>query len=335
MNRSKQAGMAIKTAVVFLVGLTFGLLHVSEAQQPKRVPRIGYVSSGDPSTEPRLAAFRRGLRDLGYIEGKNILVEYRYAEGKPEEVPGFVAELVQLKVDVLVVGYLPAIHAAKQATKTIPIVMVTPVDPVASGIVDSLARPGGNITGLTRFTGDLKKRRLELLKEVVPRISRVGVLWDADNESAAIAFKEYEAAARALKIPLQSLAVRGPHPDFEGAFQAAAKERASALITIRDALINRYRKRIADRAIKNRQPSMYEGREYVEDGGLMSYAVSDAENYRRAATYVDKILKGTKPADLPVEQPAKFELVINLKTAKQIGLTIPANVLARADKVIK
>jgi putative tryptophan/tyrosine transport system substrate-binding protein len=327
--------MAIKITIVFLVGLAFGSVHVSEAQQPKKVPRIGYVSSGDPSTEPRLAAFRRGLRDLGYIEGKNIQVEYRYIEGKPDEVPGLVTELVQLKVDVLVVGFLPAIHAAKQATKTIPIVMVTPVDPVASGIVDSLARPGGNITGVTRFTGDLKKHRLELLKEAVPRISRVGVLWDADNESAAIAFKEYEAAARALKIPLQSLAVSGPHPDFEGAFRAATKERASALITIRDALINRYRKRIADRAIKNRQPSMYEGSEYVEDGGLMSYAVSDVENYRRAATYVDKILKGTKPADLPVEQPAKFELVINLKTAKQIGLTIPANVLARADKVIK
>jgi len=335
MSRSKQAGMAIKTIVVCLVGLAFGLLHVSEAQQQKKVPRIGYVSSGDPSTELRLAAFRRGLRDLGYIEGKNIRVEYRYAEGKPDEVPGLVAELVQLKVDVLVVGYLPAIHAAKQATKTIPIVMVTTVDPVASGIVDSLARPGGNITGVTRLSRDLKQKRLELLKEVIPRISRVGVLWDADNENAAIAFKEYEAAARALKIPLQSLAVRGPHPDFEGAFQAAAKERASALITIRDALINRYRRRIADRAIKNRQPSMYEGSEYVEDGGLMSYAVSDAENYRRVATYVDKILKGKKPADLPVEQPATFELVINLKTAKQIGLTIPANVLARADKVIK
>jgi putative tryptophan/tyrosine transport system substrate-binding protein len=327
--------MAIKTAVVFLVGLAFGFVYISEAQQPKKVPRIGYVSSGDPSTEPRLAAFRRGLRDLGYIEGKNILIEYRYAEGKPDEVPGLVAELVQLKVDVLVIGFLPAIHAAKQATKTIPIVMVTPVDPVASGIVDSLARPGGNITGLTRFTGDLKKRRLELLKETVPGISRVGVLWDADNENAAIAFKEYEAAARALKIALQSLTLQGPHPDFEAAFQAAVKGHASALITIRDALINRYRKRIADRAIKNRQPSIYEGSEYVEDGGLMSYAISDAENYRRAATYVDKILKGTKPADLPVEQPAKFELVINLKTAKQIGLTIPANVLARADKVIK
>ena len=327
--------MAIKTAVVFLVGLVFGFVYISEAQQSKKVPRIGYVSSGDPSTEPRLAAFRRGLRDLGYIEGKNILIEYRYAEGKPNEVPGLVAELVQLKVDVLVIGFLPAIHAAKQATKTIPIVMVTPVDPVASGIVDSLARPGGNITGLTRFTGDLKKRRLELLKETVPGISRVGVLWDADNENAAIAFKEYEAAARALKIALQSLALQGPHPDFEAAFQAAVKGRASGLITIRDALINRYRKRIANLAIKNRQPSIYEGSEYVEDGGLMSYAVSDAGNYRRAATYVDKILKGTKPADLPVEQPAKFELVINLKTAKQIGLTIPANVLARANKVIK
>ena len=327
--------MAIKTTVVFLLGLALGLVHVSEAQQPKKVPRIGYVSSGDPSTEPRLAAFRRGLRDLGYVEGKNIQVEYRYVEGKLNQVPDLVTELVQLKVDVLVVGFLPAIHAAKQATKTIPIVMVTTVDPVASGIVDNLARPGGNITGVTRLTGDLKKRRLELLKEAVPRVSRVGVLWDAANESAAIAFKEYETAARALKIPLQSLEIRGPHPDFEGAFQAAAKGRASALITIRDALINRYRKRIVNLAIKNRLPSMYEGSEYVEDGGLMSYAASDAENYRRAATYVDKILKGTKPADLPVEQPAKFELVINLKAAKQIGLTIPPNVLAQADKVIK
>jgi ABC-type uncharacterized transport system substrate-binding protein len=321
--------------VVFLVGLAFGLVHLSEAQQPTKVPRIGYVSSGDPSTEPRLGAFRRGLRELGYIEGKDIQIEYRYIEGKPEQVSGLVAELVQLKVDLLVLGYLPAIHAAKQATKTIPIVMVTVVDPVASGIVDSLARPGGNITGLTRLTRDLKKRRLELLKEVVPRISRVGVLWDTGNENADIAFKEYEAAAHSLKISLQSLAVRGPHPDFEGAFQAAAKERASALLTIRDALINLYRKRITERAIKNRQPSMYEGSEYIEDGGLMSFSVSDAENYRRAATYVDKILKGAKPADLPVEQPAKFELVINLKTAKQIGLTIPSKVLARADKVIK
>jgi putative tryptophan/tyrosine transport system substrate-binding protein len=320
---------------IMLLILCAILLASAEAQETKKIPRIGYVSSGDPSTQPLLEAFRRGLRDLGYVEGKNIQVEYRYAEGKQNEVPGLVTDLVQLKVDALVIGYLPAIYAAKQATKTIPIVMVTPVDPVASGIVNSLARPGGNITGVTRLTRDLKKQRLELLKEVVPRISRVGILWNAGNENAGLAFKEYETAAQPLKIPLQSLTVRGPHPDFESTFQAAAKERVSGLVTIRDALFNRYRKRIADRAIKNRQPSIYEGSEYVEDGGLMSYAASDAESYRRAATYVDKILKGAKPADLPVEQPAKFELVINLKAAKQIGLTIPPKVLARADKVFK
>jgi putative tryptophan/tyrosine transport system substrate-binding protein len=327
--------MKKKIMVLTLCAILLALCASAEAQQTKKIPRIGYVSSGDPSTEPRLATFRRGLRDLGYIEGKNIQVEYRYVEGKPGPVEGLVTELVQLKVDVLVIGYLPAIHAAKQATKTIPIVMVTVVDPVANGIVDSLARPGGNITGVTRLTRDLKKQRLELLKEVVPRISRVGILWNAGNENAGLAFKEYETAAQPLKIPLQSLTVRGPHPDFESTFQAAAKERVSGLVTIRDALFNRYRKRIADRAIKNRQPSIYEGSEYVEDGGLMSYAASDAESYRRAATYVDKILKGAKPADLPVEQPAKFELVINLKAAKQIGLTIPPKVLARADKVFK
>jgi len=335
MSRSKQAGMTIKTFVVVLVGLAFGLVRVSEAQQPKKVPRIGYVSSADPSTEPQLAAFRRGLRELGYIEGKNIQLEYRYAEGKVNQVQSLVTELVQLKVDLLVVGFLPAIYAAKDATKTIPIIIVTPGDPVAGGIVDSLAHPGGNITGVTRLTRDLKKRRLELLREVVPRISSVAILWDAGNQNADIAFREYETAARALKIPIQSLAVRGPHPNFEEAFQTAATGPASALITIRDELINRYRKRIAETAIKNRRPSMYEGSEYVEDGGLMSYAVSDTEGYRRAAAYVDKILKGTKPADLPVEQSAKFELVINLKTARQIGLTIPPNVLGRADKVIK
>jgi putative tryptophan/tyrosine transport system substrate-binding protein len=336
-KRSETKQSHKKIMVLTLCAILLALCASAAAQQAKKIPRIGYVSSGDPSSEPRLAAFRRGLQDLGYIEGKNIQVEYRYVEGKPEQVERLVTELVQLKVDVLVVGYLPAIHAAKRVTKTIPIVMVTPVDPVTNGIVDSLARPGGNITGLTRLTRDLKKQRLELLKEVVPRLSRVGILWNAGNENASLAFKEYETAARALNIPLplQSLALRGPHPEFEGAFQAAAKERVSGLITIRDALFNRYRKRIADRAIKNRQPSIYEGSEYVEDGGLMSYAASDAESYRRAATYVDKILKGAKPADLPVEQPAKFELVINLKAAKQIGLTIPPKVLARADKVFK
>jgi putative ABC transport system substrate-binding protein len=246
-----------------------------------------------------------------------------------------VAELVQLKVDVFIIGTLVAIRAAKQAGTTIPIVMVLSVDPVATGLVDSLARPGGNITGLTNLARDLSGKRLELFKEVVPEISRVGVLRDAGDPSAALGFKEYEAVARALKVDLQSLEVRGPNPDLETAFQAAAKGRASALITIRGTLFNRFPKRIADLAIKNRLPSMHEGIQYVEPGGLMSYATNDADQWRRAATYVDKILKGAKPADLPVEQPTKFEFVINLKTAKQIGITIPPNVLARADKVIR
>ena len=245
------------------------------------------------------------------------------------------AELVQLKVDVLVVPLLSAIRAAKQATKTIPIVIVTTVDPVATGIVDSLARPGGNITGLTRLTRDLSGKLLELLTEVVPRLSHVGILWDASDPGTATGFKEYEAAARGLKIQLQSLDVRGPNPDLEGAFQTAVNGRASAVITITNNLLFRNSKRIADLAIKNRLPSMYEGSAWIEAGGLMSYSANDAESFRRAAYYMDRILRGTKPADLPVEQPRKFELIINLETAKQIALTIPPNVLARADRVIK
>src|SRR5262245_25868081 len=323
--------------VVWLVTL---LLLVSatfvEAQQPAKIPLIGFIESGTPSSSSgRIEAFRQGLRDLNYIEGKNILVEYRYAEAKNERFPSIVAELVQLKVDVLVSHSLTVIRTAKQATKTIPIVMAIPDDPVATGLVDSLAHPGGNITGLTRLSRELSGKRLELLKETVPRMSRVGVLRDADNSGVAIGFKEYEVAARALKIPLQSLEVRNPNPDFEGVFQAAAKGRVNALITVRNALLNRYAKRIADLAIKNRLPSMHEGSDYVEAGGLRSYSANDSELYRRTATYVDRILKGTKPADLPVEQPTKFELVINLKTAKQIGVTIPQSVLYRADKVIK
>jgi putative tryptophan/tyrosine transport system substrate-binding protein len=324
-----------KIFVLALSAMLFAVYVSAEAQQPKKIPRIGYVSgSGDANNPgPFIEAFRQGLRDLGYIEGKNILVEYRYAEGMVDRIPSMVAELVQLKVDVIVAGPLPAIRAAKQATKTIPIVMVTTQDPVATGLVDSLARPGGNITGLTRLTQELRGKRLELLKEVVPEISRVGILVETNMTTPA--FKEYEATARALKVQLQSLEVRGPQPDFEGAFQAAAKARVSALITVNTSLLNRYPKRIADLAIKNRLPSMYEGSDFVEAGGLMSYASNEAGNFRRAAYYVDKILKGAKPADLPVEQPTKFELVINLKTAKQIGLTIPQSVLYRADKVIK
>jgi ABC-type uncharacterized transport system substrate-binding protein len=291
--------------------------------------------SSSRNPDPGFEAFRQGLRDLGYTEGKSIQIEYRHAEGKLDRVPSLVAELVQLKVDVFVSGTLAAIRAAKQATKTIPIVMVTSVDPVATGLVDSLARTGGNVTGLTRLSRELSGKRLELLKEIAPGIVRVGALRDADGLASAIGFKEYEGAARGLKLQLQSLKVRGPIPDLEGAFQAATKGRARGLVTISGTLLSRYTERIAELAIKNRLPSMYEVSEYVEVGGLASYAANNADQYRRAANYVDKILKGAKPADLPVEQPTKFELVINLKTANQIGVTIPPNVLLRADKVIK
>jgi putative tryptophan/tyrosine transport system substrate-binding protein len=315
-----------------LLGFSFG----AEAQQAKRIPRIGFLSGTSASAaSARVEGFRTGLRELGYVEGKNIFIEYRYAEADQDRISSFVAELVQSHVDVLVIGVLPGIRAAKQATKTIPIVMVTTVDPVAAGIVESLARPGGNITGVTRLTRDLSGKRLELLQETVPGISRVAVIWDANGAASAIASKEYESAGRLLKIHLQSLEVRGPNPDLEGAFQAAVNAKASGVITVRGALLNRYTKRLADLAIKNRLSSMYEGSEYVQAGGLMSYSANDVENFRRAAYYVDRILKGTKPADLPVEQPMKFEFIINLKAAKQIGLTIPPNVLARADRVIK
>ena len=327
--------MTKKISILTLCTLLLALCTPAAAQQPAKVPRIGYLSrTGDSKNPgPQVEGFRQALRDLGYIEGKNILVEYRYTEGKQDSIPSLVAELVQLKVDVLVLGPLPAIRAAMQATKTIPIVMVTTQDPVAAGFVDSLARPGGNITGLTTLQRELSGKRLELLKEAVPGISRVGALMSAAQTRDD--FKWYEAPARALKIQLQLLEVRDPNPDFDAVFQAAAKGRASALITVSSSLFDRYTKRFADLAIKNRLPSMHEVSRYVEAGGLMSYSTDDADNYRRAAYYVDKILKGTKPADLPVEQATKFEFVINLKTAKQIGLTIPPEVLARASRLIK
>jgi putative ABC transport system substrate-binding protein len=328
-----------KTALgsVLFAGALLAVAITVHAQQPNKIPRIGYLSgAGDPSNPgPNVEAFQRGLQELGYIEGKNILVEYRYIEGKRDRAPSLVAELVQLKVDVLVSPNLPSIRAAKQATKTIPIVMVINWDPVAEGLIDSLARPGGNITGLSRLTRDLSGKRLELLKEVVPGISRVGVLEDADVPLQIKPFKDYQAAGRALKIQLQSLEIRGPNPDLEGAFQAAVKSRIRALIATQITVLLPYTEKIADLAIKNRLPLMFETGSSVEAGGLMSYAASDADLFRRAAIYVDKILKGAKPRDLPIEQPTKFELVINLKTAKQIGVMIPQKVLARADKVIK
>jgi putative ABC transport system substrate-binding protein len=246
-----------------------------------------------------------------------------------------VTELIRLKVDVVVSPHGGAVRAAGQATKTVPIVMVTNLDPVASGIVHNLAHPGGNITGLTRLTRELGGKRLELVKDTVPTRSRIGVLWNMEDEGAAIGFKEYKAAAPGMKIQLQPVEVRDPKADLDGAFHAMITGRAGALIVIWNPLFLDYAKKIADLAIKNRLPSIYEGSEFADAGGLMSYSASNAEAFRRAATYVDKILKGAKPADLPVEQPTKFELVINLKTAKQIGVTIPPNVLARADRVIR
>jgi putative tryptophan/tyrosine transport system substrate-binding protein len=336
-RKKPEAKRMIRQILICLLPTVFlATVFSAKAQQPAKVPRIGFLwGSAFDAEKNRLAAFHQGLRDLGYVEGKNILVEYRYAEGKLDRSPSLVTELVQLKVDVLVLSFLPGIRAAKEATKTIPIVMVSFVDPVAAGLVDSLARPGGNITGLATLRRDLSGKRLELLKEVVPGRPRVGVLWDANAPGPAIAFKEYEAAARALNIQLQSLEVRGPNPDLEGASQAVARGRANALIIVSNPVLNRYRERIAEIAIKNRLPSMYEGADMVEAGGLMSYSANDADQFRRAAYYVDRILKGAKPADLPVEQPTKFELVMNLKTAKALNLTIPQSVLYRADKVIK
>ena len=307
----------------------------AEAQQPGKIPRIGYLAQRNKPTpatpDPAAEAFRQGLRDIGYVDGKNIQVEYRYAEGSEDRLRALVSELVQLKAEVIVSPTFQGIRAAKQATKTIPIVMVVTVDPVATGLIESLARPGGNVTGVTRLTRELSGKRLELVKEVLPTVSQVGVLRDAE----ATAFKDYENPAGALKIKLQPLDVQSSKLDFEEAFQIAVKRRVEALVVISGALSLSHRKRIAELAIKNRLPSIHERDEEVEAGGLMSYSADNDESFRRAATYVDKILKGTKPAELPVEQPKKFELVINLKTAKQIGLTIPPNVLARADKVIR
>jgi putative ABC transport system substrate-binding protein len=310
-----------------------------EAQQPKEVPLVGVLSPGSMrSTDTYgqlLDAFRQGLRDLGYEERKNILLEYRYAEGKLDRMPGFVAELIQFKPAAIVVTAVPAIRAAKDATRTIPIVIISTVDPVAAGIVDSLARPGGNITGLALLTRDLSAKRMELLTEAVQKKSRIAVLWDSDAPGPKIAFGEYKAAAPSMNLHLQSVEVRGPKPDLDAAFKSAVKGQAQSLLTIRNPLLAAHSKQIATLAIKNRLPSMCEEGQYVEAGCLMSYAASDSDRWRRAAVYVDKILKGAKPGELPVEQPTKFEFVINLKTAKQIGLTIPPNVLARADRVMR
>ncbi|HXV82106.1 MAG TPA: ABC transporter substrate-binding protein [Candidatus Binatia bacterium] len=319
-------------ALSLLCALLLAHCFSASAQQPAKIPRIGYAASGGDINNPGfiVGAFRRGLRDLGYIEGKNIIVEYRYPGEDPRDL-GFIAELIQLKVDVLVSSSAAAIRAAKQATKTIPIVIMASFDPVEAGIVESLARPGGNITGVARLTHELTGKRLELFKEAVPKISRVGIF--ADRES--VSWKHYERAAGTLNLSLETLEVNHSNPDLEAVFRSAAKAHVNAIIMSSNRSINRYAKQIVALALKNRLPSMFEISTRVEAGGLMSYSADDAALFKRAAVYVDKILKGAKPADLPVEQPTKFEFVINLKTAKQIGLTIPPNVLARADRVIR
>jgi putative ABC transport system substrate-binding protein len=321
---------AVPSILVAVVLLAVGV--IAQAQQPKKVPRIGYISPGESnSPDPQTEAFQQGLRDLGYVEGKNILIEFRYLEGKPDRTPSLVAELVHLKVDILVLRSQPSIRAGKQATKTIPIVMVTTQDPVAAGFIDSLARPGGNISGVTTMQRELSGKRLELLKEAVPGMARTALLSSGQPTDVEL----YKAPARALKIELQLLDVGSTNADIDALFRTAVNKRANAVVTVRGGGLSRYIKRIAELAIKNRLPSMHEGVEYVEAGGLMFYAASDAENYRRAAYYVDRILKGAKPTDLPVEQPTKFEFVINQKTAKHIGVTIPPDLLARATRIIR
>jgi putative ABC transport system substrate-binding protein len=281
-----------------ITAILLALLHRAEAQQPGKIPRIGYLSrrGGPTSTnlDPNANAFRTGLRDLGYVEGKNILIDFRYAEGRAERFPSMIAELLQLKVDILVSGTSQAIRVAKEATQTIPIVMAITGDPVSDGLVSSLARPGGNLTGLTRLTQDLGGKRLELLKESVPKVSRVGVLVDRSVQGSDGSFNLYQPAARALKLELQMLEITGPHPDLEDAFQTASVGRSTALVAIYSAVLVRYASQIADRAKKNRMPSMFEGSEFVDAGGLLSYSANDPENFRRAATYVDKILRGAK-----------------------------------------
>jgi putative ABC transport system substrate-binding protein len=326
--------MGIKAIVILIVGLALASFHLAEAQQPPKVPRIGFLGASISATVARTEAFRQGLRELGYVEGKNIVIEYRDAEGKLDRLPSLAADLVRLKVEVIVTGGSINTRAAKEATVTIPIVMAQDNDPVGNGFVASLARPGGNITGLATLAPEISGKQLELLKEIAPKLSRVAVFGTSTFPGNAQSLKEAELAAGAFKVQLQYLDVLGPK-DIETAFRAAGKGRADAVLVLVTPVLNSQRTQVVDLAVKSRLPAIYPFPEYVETGRLMSYGTSRTDSFRRAATYVDKILKGRKPADLPVEQPKTFELIINLKTARQIGLTIPPNVLVRADRVIK
>jgi putative tryptophan/tyrosine transport system substrate-binding protein len=328
--------MRAKILVYAFPALILATIHLAEAQQPKKVPRIGWLTTGFLSTmSARQQAFQQGLRELGYVEGKNILIEWRGADNIPERRRALAEELVSLKVDVIVTGGSDAARVAKEATSTIPIVMASSNDPVGDGFVASLARPGGNITGLSQLSPELNGKRLEILKEVLPKLSRLAVFWSSSGVGQEQVRKEIERAASAFGVKLQYFDVLTTK-DIEPAFRAAVKGQADAVLeTISGPIRSAHQKELAELAVKHRLPVMRERPEHVEAGGLMSYGVNLLNLDRRAATYVDKILKGTKPADIPVEQPTKFEFIINLKAAKQIGLTIPPNVLVRADRVIK
>ncbi len=325
LRRAKLVGIAI-----------LGILlaeSTADAQQP-RVPRIGFLSSSSAAS-PTLEAFRQGLRDLGYLEGQSIAIESRWADGRYERLPDLATELVRLNVDVILAANTAAALAAKRATTTIPIVVgAAGADPVKDGLVASLARPGGNVTGLSLLARELNGKRLQLLKEAIPGLSRVAVLWNPNNVTSAPSLKDTEAAARSLALRLQPLEVRGPN-ELDGAFQAATMGRARALLAVPDPMFLVHRTRIADLALKTRLPMMAAETGFAHAGGLMVYGPNIPDNFRRAATFVDKILKGAKPADLPVEQPMRFELVINMKTAKALGLTFPQSILIRADQVIQ
>jgi len=325
-----------KTALgsILFAGALLAVAVTAEAQQPAKIRRIGYLANSRSAGVARYDAFRQGLREFGYVEGKTIVIERRYAEGKQDRLSALVAELVRLKVDVIVTGSPSATRSAKQATSTIPIVMLADDDPVGSGFVASLARPGRNVTGLATLSPELSGKQLELLREIAPQLSRVAVLGNATQPGNPQALREINLAADSFGVQLQYLEVQDPK-DIESAFQAASKERADAVLVVSTTALYLHRKQLADLAVKSRLPTIYGRPEYVEDGGLVYYGPSYNDLVRRAASYVNKILKGAKPGDLPIEQPTKFELIINLKAAKQIGLTIPPNVLARADKVIK
>jgi putative ABC transport system substrate-binding protein len=326
---TKRITLSVATTVLVIAAA------FAHAQQPVIIPRIGFLFIGSRD-QPHLEAFRQGLRDLGYVEGKNISLEYRYAEGKPEALPALAAELVKLNVEVILTTTLQASRAVAQVTSTIPIVAVGIGDPIAAGLVKSLARPSGNVTGLSNSAGPgMFGKQLELLKEAVPRISVVAMLWNIEaGQLASVALEETKTAARALGIQIRPYEIKSAG-DIERAFDDVKKLRANALLITAGPVMTRNSRRIAELAFKLRLPAMYNSRQFVEDGGLMAYGVNFADLYRRAASYVDKILKGRKPTDLPVEQPMKFEFIINLKAAKQIGLTIPPNVLVRADRVIR